>query len=58
MATAPLAHTPRITVITELNLANSSGGRSSVRIQLYGVPCEYSIEDPRCPWHRMSGKGT
>ena len=27
MATAPLAHTPRITVIAELKLAKSSGGK-------------------------------
>lgn len=38
MATAPFAQTPRMTVTTELKSANFKGGRSSVRIQLYGVP--------------------
>lgn len=38
IATDPLATTPRIVTITLLKSAKDSGGRSEVRIQLYGVP--------------------
>ena len=42
-ATAPLAHTPMITSITELKSAKLRGGSSESMIQRYGVPPMVSI---------------